>query len=200
MLKGNLSTRPFYNERLVGLGLAALVLVAAVATIANTKYLIGLTQARSELGGRIAQDDSEASRINAETQKLQQSVDRATLRTLATSTREANGLIARRTFSWTSFFGLIERTLPIDVRLVAVSPRTERGVFHIAMHVIARDLDDVDAFTTALLGTGAFKNIVPNEQRPREDGTYGAILEAQYFPAAAAADPKPAPADEEPRR
>jgi hypothetical protein len=200
MLKGNLSTRPFYNERLVGLALASLAIVAALATALNTRYLIGYTQARSEFGARVSQDEAEARRINAETQKLQQSVDRATLRALAAATHEANALIARRTFSWTSFFGLIERTLPIDVRLVAVSPRTERGVFHIAMHVIARELDDVDAFTAALLTTGAFKNIVPSEQRPREDGTYGAVLEAQYFPAAVEPAPKPAPASQESTR
>jgi hypothetical protein len=202
MLKGNLSTRPFYNERLVALALGALLLVAASATLLNARQLITLSQERSALRGRVEQDQAEATRINADTLALQQNVDRTTLRLLAASTHEANSLIARRTFSWTAFFGLIERTLPFDVRLVAVSPRTERGVFHIAMHVIARDLDDVDAFTSALLDTGAFRNIVPSEQRPREDGSYGAVLEAQYFPTAAGPPAKtaaPAPASQETR-
>lgn len=188
MLKGNLSTRPFYNERLVGLALVGLLLVAVVATLLNANEVIARSSERAALRGQAEQDRTEATRINAETQALQQTVDRATLRLLAASTHEANELIARRTFSWTAFFGVIERTLPFDVRLVAVSPRADRGQFRVQMHVIARELDDIDEFTAALLGTGAFKDIVPTEQRERlEDGTYGAVLEALYFPAPAPA-------------
>jgi hypothetical protein len=190
MLKGNLSTRPFYNERLVGLALVGLVVLAAAATFFNARALIALSNDRAALRGRVEQDRAEAARINGETQAQQQSVDRATLRLMAASTHEANDLIAQRTFSWTAFFGLIERTLPFDVRLVAVSPRADRGQFRVQMQVIARDLDDIDAFTAALLGTGAFKDVVPTEQRSRpEDGTYGALLEALYFPPPAGAAP-----------
>ncbi len=195
MLRGNLSTRPFYNERLVGLALTLLFVIAIAATLLNARELIARSGERAALAARIEQDHAEAVRINEATQALQQGVDRTTLRALAASTREANELIARRTFSWTAFFSLIERTLPLDVRLVAVSPRAERGVFRIAMHVIARELDDVDAFTAALLETGAFKDVVPIEQRTREeDGTIGAVLEALYFPLANPTAPAPAAA------
>jgi hypothetical protein len=182
MLTGNLATRPFYNERLVGLALLAVGLLTAAITFFNARELVGLTRERAALGGRIAENQSTAARIDADAAALQQSVDRATLVALAASAREANDLVAQRTFSWTAFFGLIERTLPFDVRLVAVSPRTERGIFRIQMSVIARDLDDVDEFTTALLGTTAFRDVVPLDQRAIDDGTYGALLEALYVP------------------
>ena len=184
MLTGNLATRPFYNERVVTAILLGIALVAAAITFFNARELVALTRERAALGGRIGEDRAEALRINERTAALQQSVDRATLSGLAAATHEANDLIARRTFSWTAFFGLIERTLPIDVRLVAVSPRIERGVFRIQMNVVARDLDHVDDFTAALLGTGAFRDVVPVEQRSMEGGTFGAILEALYFPVA----------------
>lgn len=201
MLTGNLATRPFYNERLVTVALIVLAVAAAVLTFFNGRELVGLTRERAALAGRIDQDRTEAARINQQTASLQQSVDRGTLSTLAAATREANDLIARRTFSWSAFFSLIEKTLPFDVRLVAVSPRTERGVFRIQMGVIGRELDDFDEFTAALLATGAFKDIVPVEQRPRDDGTFFAVLEGLYQPvsspapaAAAAGTPATAPA------
>ncbi len=187
MLKGNLATRPFYNERIVGFALLAVVILAVVLTALNAQRLAALTRERAALAGQIDRDRTEAARINDETQSVQRSVDRATLRALAAATHEANDLIARRTFSWTAFFGLVERTLPIDVRLVAVSPRTDRGVFRIQMSIIARDLDNIDDFTSALLATGAFKDVVPLEQRPRtEDGTIVAVVEGLYYPLAEA--------------
>jgi hypothetical protein len=187
MLKGNLATRPFYNERIVGFALVAVVVLAVLLTALNAQRLAALTRERTALAGQIDQDRAEAARINGETQALQRSVDRATLRALAADTHEANDLIARRTFSWTAFFGLIERTLPIDVRLVAVSPRTDRGTFRIQMSIIARDFEHIDEFTSALLATGAFKDVVPLEQRPRpEDGTIAAQIEGLYYPLAAA--------------
>ena len=69
--------------------------------------------------------------------------------------------IDQRTFSWTAFFGLIEKTLPLDARLVAVSPRVERGVFKIVMLVVARRLSDVQEFIEKLKATGAFYDVVP---------------------------------------
>lgn len=192
MLKGNLATRPFYNERLVGAALLAVVILAVLLTVLNAQRLVALTRERTALGGQIDRDRSEAARITDATQALQRSVDRATLRALAADTHEANDLIARRTFSWTTFFGLIERTLPIDVRLVAVSPRTDRGTFRIQMSIIARELDSIDEFTSALLATGAFKDVVPLEQRPRpEDGTIGAVLDSLYYPLAEEAAARP---------
>ncbi len=186
MLKNNLSTRPFYNERLVGAAILVVAVLAAAVTAINASRLLALSTERTSLQSGITQDTAEAVRINAETAALLQNVDRVTLTLLASSTREANDLIARRTFSWTAFFGLIERTLPLDVRLVDVSPRAERGVFRVRMNVIAREFDDIDAFTSALLDTRAFKEVSPTEQRLMEDGTYGAILEASYFPLATA--------------
>ncbi len=183
MLKGNLATRPFYNERVVGIALVALVILTVALTALNARRLVALTSERAARASQIDRDRAEAARISEETQKLQRSVDRATLRALADDTREANDLIARRTFSWTAFFGLLERTMPMDVRLVAVSPRIDRGVFRIQMSVIARDLDNIDEFTSALLATGAFKDVVPLEQRPRsEDGTIDALVEGLYYP------------------
>jgi hypothetical protein len=182
MLRGNLATRPFYNERVVTIAIVGVLVLAAVVTFINGRELMALTGERAALASDIAQDRAEAVRINDRTAATQRTVDRATLLALASASAEANDLIAWRTFSWTAFFGLIERTLPIDVRLMAVSPRTERGVFRIQMSVAARDLVNIDEFTGALLATGAFRDVVPTETRPNDDNTFGAILEALYFP------------------
>jgi len=110
------------------------------------------------------------------------------------STREANRLIDQRAFSWTLFFDYIEKTLPIDVRLLSVAPRIERDDFIITMNVVARQWEDLEAFTDSLNATGAFRNVFVTVSDYNDDGTIGATLESGYEPAAARPAPPVAPA------
>ena len=183
MLKGNLATRPFYSERLANLAIGAVALAAVLLTIYNGGELIARSSERRELRARIERDRAETASVRASMTELQLTVDRATLSRLAASTGEANDVIGQRTFSWTEFFGLIERTLPIDVRLVTVSPRVERGVFKVSMSVVGRELADVSEFVDALLETGRFYDAATLDMQRREDGALNAKIEASYVSA-----------------
>jgi hypothetical protein len=181
MLKGNLSTRPFYSERLATLAIAAVAVAALLLTAYNALELSTRSAERRELRARIERERAEAQAVRAATAALQQTVDRATLARLAAWTGEANDVIDQRTFSWTEFFSLIEKTLPIDVRLVTVSPRVERGVFKVSMTVVARDLTDVSMFVDALLNTGRFYDAATLDMQRREDGALNAKVDAAYL-------------------
>jgi Tfp pilus assembly protein PilN len=194
MLKGNLSTRPFYNDRLVTVAIAVGAVLVLLASIVNATQLIGLSSERSDIRSRLEADTREAARIRSEAEALQGRVDRVTLARLATSAREANQLIDQRTFSWTSLLGQLEDTLPPDVRLTAISPQADRGVFRVSLAVVARDLDDIDTFIDALLETGGFYDVAPVEQRANDDGTYQAVVQASYMsPRSSGARPAAAP-------
>jgi hypothetical protein len=190
MLKGNLSTRPFYSERLASLAIGGVALAAFLLTAYNGLELVARSSERHELRSRIDQDLAEAASVRTATAQLLQTVDRATLTRLAASTSEANDIIGQRTFSWTGFFSLIEKTLPIDVRLVTVSPRVERGVFKVSMTVVARDLVDVSEFVDALLETGRFYDAATVDMQRRDDGSLNAQIDAAYLSSPAA---KPTP-------
>jgi hypothetical protein len=194
MLRGNLSTRPFYNERLATLAVAIVGVSAVLLSIYNASALMMLSSQRRELQSRISRDQAEAAGIRAEATARQQGVDPGLLARLAASTGEANDLIDQRTFSWTDFFGLIEKTLPVDVRLLMVSPRVERGAFRVAMTVVGRDLSDVSAFVDALRETGKFYDVAPIDQTKRDDGAFNALVEASYLSPATASTPEEATA------
>lgn len=51
MLRGNLSTRPFYNERLVTLGLLLAAVVAVALSIFNVSQVLSLPRAGGAQGG-----------------------------------------------------------------------------------------------------------------------------------------------------
>jgi hypothetical protein len=192
MLRTNLSTRPFYNERLVTVALALIAIAAVLLTAYDVRRLVELSSRRSSALAKLEANQREAVRIRGQAQAQQQAVDRPTLTRLATYTREANTLIEQRTFSWTGVFGHLEKTLPTEVRLVSISPRVEKGTTRLSMAIVLRDLDDVSAFIENLNATGAFYDVGPTEQRQQEDGSFAARIEATYRserPAPAAASP-----------
>lgn len=189
MLKGNLSTRPFYNERLVTAAVVLATVIGIALTAFNVSRLYGLSSERARLKGEQDLAEHEAERVRAGTTAVQRSVGRPALVALATETREANALIDARTFSWTAFFGYVEKTLPIDARLIAVSPSVERGEFRIAMIVNARTPADIEAFIDGLMNTGAFYDLLPAEQQRNDDGSHTAKIAGAYLPPSQAARP-----------
>lgn len=184
MLRGNLATRPFYNERLVTLLLALIALVAVALTVFNASRLLQLSSRRSELRAQMDEDSADAARIRGNAVAVQNSVDRAALLSLAGSAREANSLIDARTFSWTTFFGFIEDTIPTGVRLNAVSPEIEKGDIVVTMLLIGRQADDVATFMKALEDTGAFYDVMPTVADRTEDGMERVTIRAGYLPPA----------------
>jgi hypothetical protein len=190
MLQGNLATRPFYNERLVTLALALVAVIAVAASVFNARRLLDLSHERSALQTRIDANQRQAAAIRREADQTQRTVDRRHLQTLVAETREANGLIDQRTFSWTTLFGLIEKTLPIDVRLVAVSPKIDKDGTLITMLVVSRRDEALADFVAALEGTpgmGTFYDVLKHADNRNEDGTYSATIEAYYLPPTTAA-------------
>jgi hypothetical protein len=181
MLRGNLSTRPFYNERLASVVIGAVVVVAVLLTGFNIWRLTVLSSERAAVKAKLDESTREIDRIQSNTAALRRAVDRPTLGRLAVSAREANGLIDARTFSWTTLFGLLEKTMPMDVRLTAVTPRVEKGTIKVAMNVVARDFDDLERFQDALGEAGAFYDVAAAEQRKNEDGQIAALVEASYL-------------------
>jgi hypothetical protein len=202
MLKGNLATRPFYNDRLATLVIALVAVLVVALTGYNGWKLVTLSGQRSEARARTDRDRAEAARLRASAEAVERSINPRSLGALAGSAREANDLIDQRTFSWTTFFGVIERTLPLDVRLTAVAPHVERGIFKVSMDIVARDLNEVDDFCDALQNTGQFYDVAPVDQRTMDNGSVAATVVASYLSATkppAAASPAPAPAARPPR-
>jgi hypothetical protein len=182
MLKGNLSTRPFYNERLVSLVIATVAAIAILLTAFNAVQLLELSRRRTDATARIAADRAAAAAVVTATAALDRRAAQGTLTELAAATREANRLIDERTFSWTALFALLEETMPMDVRLVSVTPQVGSQHLQVSLRIIARQLDDVDTFMDALQTTGAFYDVAPTEQQLLDNGLFGALVEASYLP------------------
>jgi len=194
MLRSNLSTRPFYNERGAHWGLAVAALVVAAITVFNARELVSLSARNTELTAGIARDETAARDLAREADTIRRSLDRTQLEAVTDAAREANDLIDQRTFSWTAFFNVIETTLPPDVMLTSVRPRIQQGEVTITMNVVGRETDDLDLFMSALEETGAFADLLPRQEEVGDDGMHRAVLIGRYLgPPRAAAEGGAAP-------
>jgi hypothetical protein len=194
MLRGNLATRPFYNERLVRV-LLITALVAAVAWAAvNIATVVSLSQQGAMLADRVRSAGDAAAAARAEAQKLRATLNAADVAAASGAATEANQLITQRTFSWTTLFTRVEATLPPDVRLVQVQPQTDNdGRMMVALTVVSRRIEDLDAFIERLEATGAFHGVLSRSDDALEDGTIESHLQGYYDQAA-----KPAPPSSDP--
>ena len=193
MLRTNLSTRPFYNVRAVRAIIVGLSTVVVLATAYNVIELARLTTQQRSLSADAVAAETEAGRLTREAAQVRGRIDQTEIDSVAAAAREANAIIDRRAFSWTTLFAQFESALPTDVRITAVQPRRETdGTFAVSVAVQSRRIEAVDGFIEALEALGTFKNVLPTEEQTTEDGLIEAVLDGQYFPEAPAAAATPA--------
>ena len=207
MLRTNLSTRPFYNERAVQLLLALAALLVVILTAFNAIRIFSLSRQNTELSSLVNRDRQEAQRLTREAQRIRAGINVEELQITADAAAVANALIDQRTFSWTEFFNHIEETLPPDVMLTAVQPSFAREGTTIQMSVLGRRIEDIDEFMEKLEATGAFHDVLPTQEDTTEDGLHRLMVRSTYTgtmseapEAATPAQAKPEPGKPEPAR
>jgi Tfp pilus assembly protein PilN len=185
MLRTNLSTRPFYNERAVHVGLAIVGLIVFAVTALNLVELVRLSRQNTVLAGRIREDRSAADELTKKARQTRQGINQEELKVVAAAAREANALIDGRTFSWTLLFNHLESTLPPDVMLTSVRPTITDAGTRLTLTVLARRTADIQEFIEKLEATGAFENVLPKAENQNDDGLTQTTIEAVYVPESA---------------
>ncbi|MPZ21199.1 MAG: hypothetical protein GEV06_25370 [Luteitalea sp.] len=180
MLRTNLATRPFYNERALYIALAALAVLAIGLALFGLVRVLSLSQRQAELGARIQRDEAEAARLLESAGRVRGGIDQGELNAVIAAARDANTVIARRTFSWTELFNRIEATLPPDVMLTSVRPNFDKGETYVAMTIVGRSVENVGRFMEQLEAEGAFENVRLDEEKRGEDGMFLVTLRGRY--------------------
>ncbi len=204
MLRTNLSTRPFYNDRAVRAAIGTVALVALGLTTFNAVQAWRLQSRNRELGQSVQQNELQARELRQKAQVIRQALNKEQLEWVQSAAREANELIDRRAFSWTQLLNQFQITLPADVRIAAVQPQIDPdGRMLVAVTVFSRRVEDLDAFIDALEQTGAFTGVLSRQDNAEEDGTLRSVLQGYYsLPATLAPAPAavPAPPASEPSK
>jgi Tfp pilus assembly protein PilN len=187
MLRTNLSTKPFYNERGVHLALAVAALAVVALTLFNVTQIVLLSSRHSQLDSRATAAENRARDLRAHAVAVRQGINTKELAAVAGAAREANSLIGQRLFSWTELLNRLETTLPDDVRITSMRPKIEKdGSVTVVMTVVGRRVEDVDRFMDNLEGTRSFADVFSREEIPTEDGMKQVTIEGRYLPGPAA--------------
>jgi Tfp pilus assembly protein PilN len=186
MIRTNLSTKPFYNERRIQTLLLIVAVLVVAATAFNVSRVIRYSRSDTRLATQAARDEARAADLRRQAARLRASVDPKQVDFASADARQANDLIDRRTFSWTELFNQFETTLPDEVRITSVKPHSDRTHGTVLLiTVVARGVDDVLLFMANLEATEAFTNLRPAEERINEQGELESLLEMAYTPAPA---------------
>jgi hypothetical protein len=150
-------------------------------TVFNVGRVWWLRTESGDLRQQSEQNESLARDLRQKAQGIRQSLNRQELAVVQAAAREANQLIDRRAFSWTDLFNRFESTLPPDVRLMAVQPQVDSdGRMLVAMTVVSRRVEDLDAFIEALEKTGAFREVLTRQEQAEDDGSRKSVLQGYY--------------------
>jgi Tfp pilus assembly protein PilN len=188
MLKTNLATRPFYNERAVHTWLFVGAILVVAATAFNISRVLRYSRSDTRLVTQASRDEARAADLRRQASRLRATVDPRQIEFKATEARLANELIDRRTFSWTELFNRFETTLPDDIRIAAVRPHLDRNHnILLTISVVARSVDDVNQFIENLEKTGAFAMLRSQEDHVNDEGQLESQLETRYVPSNARA-------------
>jgi hypothetical protein len=180
LLRTNLSTRPFYNERAI-YAMAAVVAVLVLAVTAwQAVRVVRLSKYKTELNTAVRRDRDEAEAKIREADQIRRGLNQKELTLVSAAAKEANELIERRTFSWTGLFNQLEATLPDDVMLVGVRPEFKDGETLVNLDLQGRQTDDIDAFWDRLDKVGAFHDILWSALNIGEDGLHKVQMKAVY--------------------
>jgi Tfp pilus assembly protein PilN len=196
VIRGNLATRPFYNEPAVHFWVFVAALLVGAATLFNVVQMLRYSRSDTELARQAANDEARATELRAEAARLRGTVDARQIERASLEAHQANELIDRRTFSWTALWNEFEATLPPNVRITSFRPRIDpkRGNV-VTITLVARGVDDVQEFMENLEETGAFPELFPPSERTNDRGQLETVIEAVYAPRQAA---KAAAASSEP--
>ena len=182
MLRINLSTRPFYNERAVHLLLGAVALAAGAFLTSGILSLGGLSREQAALAAAADRDEAAARTAASETADILRRVAGGDPQRVVAATADANLLIGRRLFSWTALLNHVEETLPGGVMLVSVQPRISAAGATVALDVVGRSISEIGAFIDALEATGTFSQVLPRDEEATAEGAYRTSLIAKYVP------------------
>ena len=164
----NLARRPFRNERLPTLVLAAACLALAAATVRHALVARDLAPGRArDVASEVVANEREIETLRAESAALRRlgAPPEALKEWAAVKT-----LVDRRMFSWTGLFAALERALPPGVKLVSVSPAEGEKGTELALAAVGRSNEDALALMASLQAHEEFEEAFLSGWREGREG------------------------------
>jgi Tfp pilus assembly protein PilN len=192
----NLATHPF-EEGQARRRLTVVVAAAAIAVTLLHGALAGSLRGADEGPAPDAEVLAQLRAWSDEVSALGDVADQQRARSLAPAVGISNALIDQRVFPWGPFFGLLEESLPDDVRLEVVQPVTTLDGVRVSLTAASDSADSLLVFLAALEQRPELVAVRPGRQVLGVDGALRLSIEALVLDSFAEPPGGPVP---EPRR
>jgi Tfp pilus assembly protein PilN len=179
----NLSPRYRSYMRPAGWLLVGLCLALGLSIFTEIQLAVSLESRIAELEPALVRVREQDRRLQAESGKAGMDVSDATIKALPIQVAFANQLVAKRSFSWTTFLTNLEETVPTKVSIHSIRVEAKASVIRLAG--AAKTLQDVTQFARQLEDHPVFANPVLLQHRAQEDGHIEFDLTVTYTPRAA---------------
>lgn len=167
-LRINLSPRYRAYVRPAGWLLVGLCLALGLSIVTELQQALSLESRIAELEPALHRVREQDRQLQAESGKAGFDVSDATIKQLPIQVGFANQLVAKRTFSWTTFLTNLEEAVPSKVSIHSIRVEAKASVIRLAG--AARTLQDVTHFARQLEDHRTFANPVLLQHRVQEDG------------------------------
>jgi type IV pilus assembly protein PilN len=131
----NLATKPYQDVRRVLLQWGVPVLLLAVCTVALVWTAISSWRESREVNARIAAVKSEIAELDKQRAAAMNVLQAPQNKSVVENSKFINGLIARKSFSWTRVFMQLEDILPPRLHVVSISPDLQPKTNTVEVHL-----------------------------------------------------------------
>jgi hypothetical protein len=179
----NLASRPIRNDRLAALLFAAATLILLMMTVHHSLVVRRLLPSRSAaLRNEVADLQKERSNLRSHAGHTppppvtpQQKAEWAVLKEL----------VDRRTFWWSELFASLEKVLPDNARIIAITPRVKDNDFAVDLGAQVDNPTDGLGFVHLLEERPEFEGVFPRAVNPNVQGGYEYTYGMRYISQAA---------------
>jgi type IV pilus assembly protein PilN len=131
----NLATKPYQDVRRVLLQWGGLVLLLAVATVALLWMAVSSWRESRDVNAKIAVVNSEIAALDRQRAEALTLVKLPQNSSVMEDSKFLNGLIARKSFSWTRVFMQLEQIMPPKLHVVSISPELQTATNTVEVHL-----------------------------------------------------------------
>lgn len=131
----NLATKPYQDVRRILLQWGGLVLLLAVCTVALVWTAVSTWRESREVAARTAVLQSEMVALDRQHAEALAVLHSPQNTSVVETSKFLNGLIARKSFSWTRVFMQLERIMPPKLHVVSILPQLEPTTNTVEVHL-----------------------------------------------------------------
>ncbi len=131
----NLASKPYVDVRSILLRWGGWVLLLAVCTAALVAVAFSNWRQTRTVSAKVAMVQSEINALDAQRREAQQVLDAPDNSRVVERSKFYNGMIARKTFSWTRVFMQMEKIMPAHLHIASIAPELHPADNSVTVHL-----------------------------------------------------------------